>query len=122
MTIYLRKPASELPAGFSSSETVRLQPPSSHHDTSKAQAPAVDETVVTIDMKHKHSDEILRLFMKETRAAPVEPAGDDRAEMERLKQLRKQAAVDREKRRQRELELKKEEQMLERARKSAGLA
>ena len=61
-------------------------------DTSKAVAPAAaDERVVKIDMKNKHSDDILRQFMSETQAKPVEHTPEQLAEIEAVEEFIVQA-------------------------------
>ncbi|KAL3960104.1 hypothetical protein ACCO45_005221 [Purpureocillium lilacinum] len=85
-------------------------------------APASDERVVHIDMKDKHSTDILEYFVAETRAKALQPTAEEIAEMQSLEALKKEAAVDRERVRQLRAEKKKEEDMLKRARAAGGMA
>lgn len=78
--------------------------------------------MVTIDMKDKHSSDILEYFLAETRATPRQPTKEDIAEMQSLEALNKDATADRERVRQLRAEKKKEEDMLKRARAAGGMA
>ena len=115
MTIYLRTTAQ---AGSELSS----QPSSSRTNLSKAQPPGADENTVTIDMKGKHSSDILEYFIAETRAKPLQPTREEIAELQSLESEAKQANVDRERIRQLRAEKKKEEDMLKRARAAGGMA
>ncbi|KAH6676058.1 50S ribosomal protein Mrp49 [Plectosphaerella plurivora] len=115
MTIYFRN------AATAAGETVnRIQPPSSAMDTSKAVAPAADERVVKIDMKNKHSDDILRQFMAETQAKPVEHTPEQLQEIEAVEEFIVQAEKDRTVVQNYRDEVKKEQDMLRKARESAS--
>lgn len=104
-----------------SAPTTRSQPTSSTHNTSKAPPPSADERVVKIDMKHKHSDEILQLFMQETGARPLEMTEEEKAEGEELEKLRELSIASRAKSLAELKEKRKEEALLTRARKVAGI-
>lgn len=101
--------------------TTRIQPTSSTHNTSKAPAPSADERVVRIDMKHKHSDEILRLFMLETGARQLEMTEEEKAEGQELEKLGELSIASRAKSLEELKEKRKEETLLVRARKVAGI-
>jgi large subunit ribosomal protein MRP49 len=117
MTIYMRTAAASAAAAETST-----QPASSRTDLSKAQAPAPHEKIVTIDMRNKHSSDILESFLAETQAKALQPTGEEIAEMQNLEALKKQGLVDRERVRALRAEKKKEEDMLKRARAAGGMA
>jgi large subunit ribosomal protein MRP49 len=120
MTIYFRKPDAS-PSSITPF-TPATQPTSSRSDLSKAQPPTDFERTVTIDMKDKHSSHILDYFIAETRATPVQPTEEDIAEMKDLEAMKKQGNLDRERVKRDRLELKKEQDMLKRAREAAGMS
>lgn len=115
MTIYMRTSATP-----STAET--SQPASSRTNLSKAQPPTADEKIVTIDMKNKHSSDILEYFLAETRAKVLQPTNAEIAEIQSLEAMNKQAVLDRERVRALRAEKKKEEDMLKRARAAGGMA
>src|SRR4051794_14085864 len=91
MTIYMRTSAvGESSAG----ETT--QPASSRTNLSKAQPPRPDEKTVVIDMKNKHSSDILENFIAETQAKVLQPTSAEIAEIQSLETMSKQANVDKE--------------------------
>lgn len=116
MTIYMRK------AGTSASTEPHAQAASSRTGASKAQPPSDDERTVQIDMKDKHSTNILDHFIAETGAVPLQPTKEEVTEMQSLEEMRKKAAVDRERVGQLRAEKKREEDMLKRARAAGGAA
>ncbi|PNY28480.1 Uncharacterized protein TCAP_01571 [Tolypocladium capitatum] len=122
MTVYLRtsSPPTSSDSSSSAAES-HAQPTSSRTNLSKAQPPGSDERVVSIDMKDKHSSDILEFFMAETRAKALQPTKEEIAEMQGLEAANKQAVVDRERVRQLRSEKKKEEDMLKRARAAGGM-
>ncbi|GJN74342.1 ribosomal protein MRP49 [Purpureocillium lilacinum] len=122
MSIYLRNNSATSPSADSPAAEAHAQPASSRNNLSKAQPPASDERVVHIDMKDKHSTDILEYFVAETRAKGLQPTAEEIAEMQSLEALKKEAAVDRERVRQLRAEKKKEEDMLKRARAAGGMA
>ncbi|ROT43395.1 hypothetical protein SODALDRAFT_327595 [Sodiomyces alkalinus F11] len=119
MSVYFRKDDAPVAAG--QEPVVRVQPPSSAIDASKAVDPAADERVVKIDMKGKPSDEIFNHFLAETRAQPVQTTPEEEAEMREVVEMQRQGAIDREIQRVRVEERRRERAMLERAR-TAGAA
>ncbi|POR34149.1 Uncharacterized protein TPAR_05673 [Tolypocladium paradoxum] len=126
MTVYLRTTTQSTSASNDSSSAAaaaesHAQPSSSRTNLSKAQPPGPDERVVNIDMKDKHSSDILELFMAETRAKALQPTKEEITEMQGLEAMKKQAVVDRERVRQLRAEKKKEEDMLKRARAAGGM-
>lgn len=92
---------------------------SSSTGTATAPPPAEGETVVTINMKHVRSAEIVKQFLQKTGATEVEPSPEDQEEMARLKELRQRAVVDKEVQRRYREKLKSEKRLLERARQEA---
>lgn len=118
MTIYFRKPDASSSETFTSAS----QPTSSVRDLSPAQPPTDFERTVTIEMKDKHSSHILDYFIAETRATPVQPTAEDIAEMKYLDATKKQGVLDRERMKRDRMELKKEQDMLKRAREAAGMS
>ncbi|GAB0134243.1 hypothetical protein EsDP_00002623 [Epichloe bromicola] len=115
LTIYLRTKSA-------TDDSPSAQPASSRTNLSKAQPPGPNEKTVTIDMKNKHSSDILEYFIAETRAKPVQASKEEIAEMQYLEGMKKQAEIDRERVRQLRAEKKKEEEMLKRARAAGGMA
>ncbi|WYZ37276.1 hypothetical protein EsH8_II_000782 [Colletotrichum jinshuiense] len=96
------------------------QPPSSAIDNSKAPAPVDGERVVKIDIKNKHSEEILEHFLAETKAEAVVPGPEDENEMKAVEELRIKGEKDRQRNLKIREEEKKEKAMLARARAEAG--
>ncbi|TWU78672.1 hypothetical protein ED733_005778 [Metarhizium rileyi] len=117
MTIYMRASS-----GPGSSTTETAQPASSRTNLSKAQPPAAGEEILTINMKSRHSSDILESFLAETRAKPLPPTSADVAEIQNLEAMNKKGSVDRERVRTLRAEKKKEEDMLKRARAAGGMA
>ncbi|QPG94566.1 hypothetical protein C2857_006394 [Epichloe festucae Fl1] len=115
LTIYLRTKSA-------TDGSPSAQPASSRTNLSKVQPPGPNEKTVTIDMKNKHSSDILEHFIAETRAKPVQASKEEIAEMQYLGGMKKQAEIDRERVRQLRAEKKKEEEMLKRARAAGGMA
>lgn len=110
---------SDSSASAPSDPVVRVQPPSSAIDTSKAVAPASDERVVQIDMQHKHSDDILQLFLAETKAIPVQPTPEELAELREAEAFVRQGEADRRMVRQHVETVRKEKEMLAKVREAA---
>ncbi|KND94203.1 hypothetical protein TOPH_01076 [Tolypocladium ophioglossoides CBS 100239] len=121
MTVYLRTNSQPTSTDSSAAAESHAQPSSSRTNLSKAQPPSPDERAVNIDMKDKHSSDILEFFMAETRAKALQPTKEEIAEMQGLEAMKKQAVVDRERVRQLRAEKKEEEDMLRRARAAGGM-
>lgn len=115
MTVYLRtsNDASLMPAP---------QPASSRTGLSKAQPPASNERVVQIDMKDKHSTNILDQLVAQVGAVPLRPTPEDNAEWQSLEELRKMGSVSRERINAIKAEKRREAEMLKRARAAGGAA
>ncbi|KAK6226035.1 hypothetical protein QIS74_02082 [Colletotrichum tabaci] len=97
------------------------QPSSSAIDNSKAPQPLEGvERVVKIDMKNKHSEDILSHFLAETKAEAILPGPEDENEMKAVEELKAKGEVDRQRNRKIREEEKKEKAMLARARAEAG--
>lgn len=92
---------------------------SSTTGTARAPPPADGETVVTINMKHVQSVEILRQFLEKTGATEVEPSTEDQEEMARLLELQERAVHDKEVQKRYREKIKSEKRLLERARQEA---
>ncbi|KAG8405351.1 hypothetical protein J3458_022011 [Metarhizium acridum] len=125
MTIYMRASGGTSSSSSSSSAAAAAetsQPASSRNNLSKAQPPGADEKVVTIDMRNRHSSDILEFFLAETRARALQPTSAEIAEIQSLEAMKKQGNVDRERVRALRAEKKKEEDMLKRARAAGGMA
>jgi large subunit ribosomal protein MRP49 len=118
MTIYVRDKSADASAGA----PAPIQPASSWNDLSKAQPPAAGERVITIDMKDRHSSQILEYLIAETRAVPLKPTPEQVEEMQSLEQLSQQSKTDRARVLSDRMEKKREEDMLKRARAAGGLA
>ncbi|GKT57059.1 50S ribosomal protein Mrp49 [Colletotrichum tofieldiae] len=97
------------------------QPPSSAIDNSKAQPPLEGvERVVKIDMKGKHSQEILDRFLAETKAEAILPGPEDETEMKAVEELKIKGEKDRQRNLKIREEEKREKAMLARARAEAS--
>lgn len=121
MTIYIRKDAADA-AAVADATPALIQPATSWTDLSKAQPPAANERVVTIDMKDRHSSQILEFLIAETRAVPLKPTPEEVEEMQSLEKLSQQSKSDQARVLGDRMEKKREEDMLKRARAAGGLA
>jgi len=95
------------------------QPRSSTTNESPAPAPAEGERVVTIEMKHQHSDAILQEFLQKTGATVLKPSPDEENEMRQTEDLKDRAAIDRSIMKKFIDEKRAEEKLLARAREEA---
>ncbi|KAI1427922.1 CI-B8 domain-containing protein [Xylaria sp. FL1777] len=101
MSIYFRKRESTSLPSPNWEEIVRNMPPLAQQPHSSithehpAPLPEKDETVTTINMKNKHSDEILLKFLRETGAAVVHPTPDETNEIRQIEARVERAVVDR---------------------------
>ncbi|KJZ80402.1 hypothetical protein HIM_00252 [Hirsutella minnesotensis 3608] len=120
MTIYLRTKTTQGDSAAASSEP-QQQLPSSRTNLSKAPPVAPGERCVHLEMRKKRSNAIWDQFVASTRAKVVQPNEHDVEELRAVDAHRKQAAVDRERNRQIRAELKKEQEMLKRAREAGGM-
>lgn len=116
MTIYVRKESGD------AANKLSVQPPSSWSDLSKAQPPTANERSITIDMKNRHSSQILEYLIAETRAVPLVPTAEEVEEMQSLEKLDEDSKKDKERVLEDRMEKKREEDMLKRARAAGGLA
>ncbi|KAK2018851.1 hypothetical protein LZ32DRAFT_599144 [Colletotrichum eremochloae] len=97
------------------------QPPSSAIDNSKAQPPLEGvEHVVKIDMKNKHSQQILDQLLAETKSEAILPGPEDEIEMKAVEELRIKSEKDRQANLKIREEEKREKAMLARARAEAS--
>lgn len=113
MTVYLRTPG-DAPT------TPAPQPVSSRSGLSKPQPPASNERIVNIDMKDKHSSNILEQLVSQIGAVPLRPTPEDSAEWQSLEELRKQGNASRDRINARKNEKKRQEDILKRARAAGG--
>ncbi|KAK3946195.1 CI-B8 domain-containing protein [Diplogelasinospora grovesii] len=91
MTLYFRDDGA--PAA---SKSELPQPSSSSTGHSKAPEPSEGERAVTIDMKNRRSEVILKDFMDMTGAVPVIPTPQEEAEMRDAAELKQRGEIDRE--------------------------
>lgn len=115
MSIYLRNSTTATTLG------PLVQPASSRDGISKAAQPSPQERVVTIDMKDKHSSQILEHLLAETRAVAVEPTAEDVAELQALERGKKRSEKDRARIQSMKDAKQREEEMLKRARAAGGI-
>lgn len=115
MSIYLRNSTP------STTDAPFIQPMSSREGLSKAAAASPHERIVTIDMKDKHSSQILEQLLAETRAVPYEASAQDLTEMQALERGKKRSAKDRSRVQTVRDEKKREDEMLKRARAAGGI-
>lgn len=95
------------------------QPRSSTTNECPAPPPAEGERVVTIEMKHQHSDAILQEFLAKTGAAVLRPSPDEENEMRQTEDLKERAAIDRSIMKKYIDDKRAEERLLARAREEA---
>lgn len=96
------------------------QPSSAADGYSKAPAPAEGERVVTIDMKNRRSEAILKEFMDKSGAVPVTASPQDEADLLQARALEERGAVDRERLRRQNEETKREKAMIAHAQSEAA--
>ncbi|ORY63993.1 CI-B8 domain-containing protein [Pseudomassariella vexata] len=92
MSIYFRQSAAKATKNLT---PLVQQPHSSTTNECPAPPPEEEERVVTIDMKHQHSDAILTEFLQKTGATLVHPTPDEQMEMQQVEELQEKGAVDR---------------------------
>ncbi|KAK3343795.1 CI-B8 domain-containing protein [Lasiosphaeria hispida] len=90
MTIYFRDNQKSAP---STQSTIQLN--SSSTGTSPAPVPADGERTVVVDMKARHSTEILSDFLALTSAVPVKATPQEDIEMRELEDLKRRGEIDR---------------------------
>ncbi|KAK3683594.1 CI-B8 domain-containing protein [Podospora appendiculata] len=95
-------------------------PSSSTKGHAKAPEPVEGERVVTIDMKNRRSEMILKDFMDKTGAVPVAPTPQEEAELKDLAELHKRSEIDREIGRKLQEARRREAAMLAQARTEAA--
>ncbi|OAA70467.1 50S ribosomal protein Mrp49 [Cordyceps fumosorosea ARSEF 2679] len=115
MTVYLRT------AAAAAGDAPAVAPPaSSRVGLSKAQPPASNERVVHIDMKDKHSTNILEQLIAQVGAVPLRPTAEDTAEWQSLEELRKVSNASRDRINAIKAEKEREANMLRQARAAGG--
>lgn len=105
LTLYFREPG----AAFTSDIP---QPSSSTEGSSKAPAPAEGERVVTIDMKNRLSDAILKEFIDKSGAVAVKPTPQDEIDLRNVEEWEAQGEVDGARVKARNELIKREKRML----------
>ncbi|KAK0705012.1 CI-B8 domain-containing protein [Lasiosphaeris hirsuta] len=90
MTIYFRDDKTSAPSTQSN-----IQLNSSSTGTSPAPAPADGERTVVVDMKARHSTDILSEFLAITSAVPVKATPQEEMEMRELEDLKRKGEIDR---------------------------
>jgi large subunit ribosomal protein MRP49 len=113
MTLYFR------PDGATTS-SIGIDPVSSLDGTSKAPEPSPSERVVTIDMKARHSTNILEEFMEKTGATPVVPSSQEEGQIARVEEMARQGEFDRQRVRRLLNEKKREAALLDQAKREAA--
>lgn len=113
LTLYFREPGATLKSDIP-------QPSSSTDGYAKAPAPAEGERVVTIDLKNRHSDAILKDFMDKSGAVPVTPTPQDEAERREIEEIKVRSAIDRERIRKMNEAIKREKAMIAQAHSEAA--
>ena len=94
-----------------SSSTTQGTPPSDH---------ATFERTETIQMKHRHESEILSELMTLTKASPVEPSAQEKAELQQLAEEERQGGLDRARNAAYNERKRQEKALLEQARGAVG--
>ncbi|KAK4186595.1 CI-B8 domain-containing protein [Podospora australis] len=113
LSIYFREP------GVTPKGDVQQQS-SSSEGFSKAPAPAEGERVVQIDMKGRHSDQILSEFMAKSGAVPVTPTAQEEMEIREAEELEMKAKIDKERVRKMVEESKREKRLIQQAQSEAA--
>ncbi|RDA84761.1 hypothetical protein CP532_6943 [Ophiocordyceps camponoti-leonardi (nom. inval.)] len=112
MTIYFGPPTVNPASGPVPSSD---QLSSSRQNLAKALPPGKDERTVKIEMKDKHSNEILNMFLAETKADVIPISDSDVEEMQALETMKRLAAAARERRKQEKEKQEKDEELLKKA-------
>ncbi|AEO61863.1 hypothetical protein MYCTH_2312533 [Thermothelomyces thermophilus ATCC 42464] len=113
LTLYFREPGATLPADLP-------QPSSSTQGLAKAPPPVEGERALTIDMKNRRSEAILKEFMEKSGAVPVKMSPEDEATMREVEEREARGAIDRERIRKQNEAIKREKQMIAQAQSEAA--
>ncbi|KAK3293383.1 CI-B8 domain-containing protein [Chaetomium fimeti] len=113
LSIYFREPGATLASDVP-------MPSSSAEGFAKAPAPAAGERVLTIDMKERRSEAILKEFMDKSGAVPVKTTPQDEALLREVEDRKATGAIDRERIRQENEAVKREKQMIAQAHSEAA--
>jgi large subunit ribosomal protein MRP49 len=89
MTLYFREAGATLRSDIP-------QPSSSTEGFAKAPAPVEGERAVTIEMKGRRSEAILKEFMDKTGAMEVQPTPQDEMQLQEAEELEARSKIDRE--------------------------
>ncbi|KAK4038946.1 CI-B8 domain-containing protein [Parachaetomium inaequale] len=113
LTLYFREPGSAFTSDIP-------QPSSSTEGFAKAPVPAPGERVLTIDMKNRRSEAILKEFMDKSGAVAVKMTPQDEAKLREVEDLEATGAIDREKVAKMNAAAKREKQMIAQAHSEAA--
>lgn len=113
LTLYFREPGATLKSDVP-------QPSSSADGFCKAPVPAEGERAVTIDMKNRRSEAILKEFMDKSGAVQVKPTSQDELDMREVEEREARAIIDRERVRKENEAAKREKQMIAQAHSEAA--
>jgi large subunit ribosomal protein MRP49 len=113
LTLYFREPGAALTSDIP-------QPSSSTEGFAPAPVPAAGERVLTIDMKNRRSEAILKEFMDKSGAVAVKMTPQDEAKMREVEDLEATGAIDREKVAKMNAAAKREKQMIAQAHSEAA--
>ncbi len=105
LTLYFRESGTGLSSDIP-------QPSSSTEGPSKAPPPAEGERVVTIDMKNRRSEAILKEFLDKSGAVAVKPTPQDEIDLRNVEEWEAQGAIDGARVKARNDAIKREKQML----------
>jgi large subunit ribosomal protein MRP49 len=113
LSIYFREPGATL----ASDSTM---PSSSADGFAKAPPPAAGERVLTIDMKERRSEAILKEFMDKSGAVPVKTTAQDEALIREIEDRKATGVIDQERIRKQNEAAKREKQMIAQAHSEAA--
>jgi large subunit ribosomal protein MRP49 len=113
LTLYFREPGATLKSDVP-------QPSSSTEGLCKAPPAAEGERAVTIDMKNRRSEAILKEFMDKSGAVAVKPTPQDEMMMREVEEREAQGEIDRVRIRKMNDEAKREKEMLAQAHSEAA--
>ncbi|KAK4102580.1 hypothetical protein N658DRAFT_495287 [Parathielavia hyrcaniae] len=113
LTLYFREPGATLKSDIP-------QPSSSTEGFAKAPTPAEGERALTIDMKNRRSEAILKEFMDKSGAVPVKPSPQDEVLIQEVEEREVQSRYDYERIKKMNEEAKREKAMLAQAQSEAA--
>ncbi|KAK4156687.1 CI-B8 domain-containing protein [Chaetomidium leptoderma] len=113
LTLYFREPGATLGSDIP-------QPSSSAEGFAKAPAPAEGERALTIDMKNRRSEAILKEFMDKSGAVAVKITAQDEADLREIEEREAMGAIARENTKKMNDAAKREKQMIAQAHSEAA--